>query len=172
MDVNGISLDSTADRNITGLVNEGLNTSNHQVADKYNAGNQQARGLLNSPSNFNQGLNYGDQVQSDAIKSRYNQAYGRQEQSLTLKNMMNADQDHVKQLQAASQLAGQEVETNKQKALLKNKIEQANKRARGQMLGSILGITGAVGGAYLGGGAGAGAGFQAGAAAGNAIGGT
>ncbi len=170
MDVNGISLESTANPAVTGLVNDANSHSNADIAQKYNSGTSQARGLLNTPDHMNDQLSYGNKAQTDAIKSRYDRSYGRQETALSLKTMMNADADHVRNLQNASQLANQEVETNRQKDLLKNKINQANKRARGQVLGTVLGITGAVAAGYATGGAGAGAGYAAGDAAGNMIG--
>ncbi len=179
MDVNGIPLDTTASPEVTGLVNSGISQTNSQIAQGYNSGASQARGLLNAPDHMNSQLAYGTDAQSAAIKQRTNAAYGRQEQKLSLDTMMKADSDHVRNLQAASQAANEEVQTNMQKDLLKNKINQANRRARGAVVGNVLGIVGAVGGAVLAGwgtagtgaAAGGAAGYAAGEAAGNAIGG-
>lgn len=178
MDVNGISLDSTRSPEIAGLVNDSIHHSNADIAKSY-SGASEGRGLLNTPDHMNSQLSYGNDAQSAAIKQRTDQAYGRSEKALSLKNIMNADSDHVRNLQIASQAANQEVQTNMQKDLLRDKISQANKRARGQVVGNVLGIVGAVVGGVVGGyatgGAGvapaAAAGYQGGQALGQGIGG-
>ncbi len=174
MDVNGISIDSTSSKDIQGLVDHDVHQSNSQIADSYSGGASEARGLLNTPDHMNSQLSYGNDAQSQAIRQRTDRSYDRSAQSVSLKNMMNADADHVRNLQVASQLANQEVQNNMQKDLLRNKIDQANKRARGAVVGNVLGIVGAVAGAVVGGyatgGAGAAAGGMAGYQGGQALG--
>ncbi len=179
MDINGQSLDAVSDPAITANVNKSVGQTNQGIASSYGSGAGEARGLLNS-GNFNQGLSYGDSATSSAIKSRYMTSYGLGEKQLSLENIKNAQTDHLRNLNVATQAAGQEVEMNKQKALIKWQIEQQNKKARGAVLGTVLGITGAVvGGVVAGAGSlgvgavgGAAAGYAAGNAAGNAIGGS
>jgi hypothetical protein len=171
MQVNGedIDLEPTVSKDVTGLVNEGVGQSNQGIAQSYTAGNSQARGLLNRTDGFNDQLSYGNSAESAAIRSRANRGYNRSEYQLNTKAMQAADSDHVRKLQMASALAGEEVETNKQKEMLKYKIEQANKRARGAIVGTVLGIVGGAAGAYLGLGAGVG-GAAAGAMVGSQLG--
>lgn len=153
--------------------------TNQQLHDQYNSGSQEARGLLTRPDGYNSGLAYGDNATTAAIKSRYMQGYNRQEKELSTENMLNANKDNIKKLQIATDMAGQEVELNKQKELLKWKIKQANKAHRGAVLGNVLGIVGAVaGGAVAAAGSfgigtvgGAAAGYAGGQALGNSIGG-
>lgn len=178
MDLSGVNLEPTADPNITAHTNELVHQNSGDIANQYGSGINQARGLLNAPENFNASLGYGDKATTAAIRSRYSMPYQREENQLKLDNLKNAQSDHLRSLQVASQAAGQEVENNKQKAILKWKIDQANKKARGAVLGSILGIVGGVAGGVLGSGAGpagtvagAGAGMSLGEGVGNAIGG-
>ncbi len=172
MVINGQSIDSTSDPGITQSVNRQVGMSNADVAQDYGKDNNQARGLLTQPSNFNSGLSYGDQATSDAIRGRYMPTFNRQQSELKLENIKNAASDHIRNLQVATDAAGQEVQMNKQKAMLKWKIEQQERAARGAILGQTLGIVGGVVGAVYGGGVGGAAGYQAGNAAGNAIGGS
>lgn len=144
IDGQDISLDPTASKEVTGLVNEASRPQSN-----YTAGNSQARGLLNRADGFNDQLAYGNGAESAAIRSRYSQAYNRSEYDLNTKMMQNASLDKIKKLQTVSALANEEVETNKQKEILKHKIEQANKRARGAIIGTVLGIAGGAAGAYL-----------------------
>lgn len=178
MDLNGYNVDSNADPNITANVNEQVGHSNADLAGKYGSGITQARGLLAQPETFNSQLGYGDKATSAAIRSRYSMPYNQSEKQLKLDNLRGAATDHLRQLSVASAAAGQEVEENRQKAILRWKVDQANKRARGAVVGSVLGIVGGVAGgiagAYAGGvgaGTGAMAGYQLGQGAGNMIGG-
>ncbi len=171
MDASKFDLTTTASKEIGGLVNDNVSHTNAQVAQGYNSGASEARGLLNAPDHINDQLAFGTQAQTDAIKSRYNQDYGRQEKKLSLKMMMNADGDHIKALGHASELANEEVRQNTEKELLKHKISQANKKARAAVVGNVLGIVGAVVAGVYTGGAGAAAGYAAGEGVGNAVGG-
>lgn len=155
---------------ITANVGQQVGESNRDVSNTYNAGTSAAKGLLNSPSNFNSGLSYGDSATSAAIKSRYTQQSNVASNQLSIDTMKQASSDHLRNLQTATAAAGQEVEQNKQKALLKWSIDQANKKARGAILGTTLGIVGGVVGGIYSGGAGAGAGYAVGSGVGNAIG--
>lgn len=172
MDLDGHNVDSAADPSITANINEQVGQTNHGIAAQYGSGMAQARGLLNQPDNYNQGISYGDKATSDAIRSRYSQGFHRHENELSTDIMKNASRDHIANLHVASQAAGQEVEDNRQKAILRWKVEQANKKARGAVLGNVLGIVGGVvGGIYGGGAPGAMAGYAAGQGVGNAVGG-
>lgn len=174
------AMTETHDPSLAAFANEQVRQTNQDIAHSY--GDQAvstARGLLNAPDNFNSGLSYGDHATSEAIKSRYQQKYMQGENQLRTDIMKNAQSDHLRNLQVATDAAGKEVELNKQKALLKWKIDQANKHARGAIVGQTLGIVGAVVGAVAGGYATAGtgavaggaAGYQAGQGLGQAIGG-
>ncbi len=173
MDLNQFdnNINSTADPSLRANVNEQVGQTNQNVADNYAQGAQSAgRGLLNSHDNFNSGLSYGDRATTAAIKSRYDRQYQQSENKLKLDVMKNAQSDHIRNLQVAGQAAGQEVALNKEKAILKWKKEQADKKARGQVIGTTLGIVGGVVGAIYGGPAGAGAGYALGSGVGSAVG--
>ncbi len=147
--------------------------SNQDIANTYGqAAMASGRGLLNAPNNTNSSLSYGDQATTAAIRGRTNQKYTQEENGLKLDIIKNAQADHIRNLQSATQLASQEVEQNRQKALLKWKIDQANKKARGSIVGETLGIIGGAAAAYYSGGnmAAAGAGYQAGKGIGTAVG--
>lgn len=169
-EINGINVDSTNDPSIQSTVNFQSGQSNAGVAQGYSQpGQEAAQGLLNRPDNYNKGLNYGDAATSAAIKQKYMGQYNIQNNALSLETTRNATADQIHNLSATTQAAGQEVEQNRQKALLKWNVEQQNKRARGAILGNVLGIVGAVGGGVAGAFAG-GVGAPAGAAAGYALG--
>ncbi len=171
MEWNDKSLDPTSDPSITAAVKEQVGQSNHDLANTYGQQAQTAgRGLLNSHDNFNNGLSYGDAATTAAIKGRYEQKYKQSENALSLDTMTKANADHIRNLQVATNAAGQEVEMNKQKAILKWKIQQAEKKARGAVVGNVLGIVGGVVGAVYGGPAGAGAGYALGQGVGTAAG--
>ena len=167
------ALKETHDPSLAAFSNQQVGQSNQDVANSYGQGAMSAgRGLLNAPSNTNSSLSYGDQATTSAIQSRYQQKYTQNENALKLDVMKNAQNDHIRNLQSATAMAGQEVEQNRQKALLKWKIDQANKKARGAIVGETLGIVGGVVGGIYGGPAGAGAGYAAGSGIGNAVGGS
>lgn len=147
-----------------------LGGSNADLAKKYSAGSGEARGLLMNAPDSNSGLSYGDRAISDAIKSRSMREFNTSQNRLELETMKSAQTDHLRNLQVATQAASQEVEQNKQKAILRWKIDQANKASRGQVLGTTLGIVGGVVGAVYGGPAGAAAGYAAGSGVGSAVG--
>lgn len=167
------NLDPTASAAIGGRVEELNRQSTNDIQNQYGSGMGQARGLISQPDNFGSQLSYGDRATSDAIRSRYNKGYEREERQLRLENLRNASNDKIRNLQVASSAAAQEVEMNKQKAILKERIEQANKRARGAVIGTVLGIVGGGAGLALGQGnpmAGM-AGYAAGQGVGNMAGG-
>src|SRR6185503_7205415 len=169
MDVNGQNLDPTATPAITDSINHQVGMSNQGLANSYssNAG----QGLLNLNTSGGSGTAFQPSAESAAIRNRYMPQFNRSEQQLSLDNLKGAQEDHIRNLQVATAAAGQEVELNKQKAILKDKIDQANKKARGAVLGTVLGIVGGVVAGIYTGGTGAAAGYAAGNAAGNAIGG-
>lgn len=170
MDINGIDLEARGNAQVDALALEGRK-SNADVGREYMQGTQAGRGLLTQPSDGNQGLAYGSPMQA-AIKQRYMNEYNFEHQKLNNRVLRAASEDHLRNLSATSQLANEEVQQNRQKAMLKNEIEQANKRARGQVLGTVLGITGGIAGAFAGGPTGAMAGYAAGSGAGQMIGGS
>ncbi len=164
------NLNSTSSRELGQQIGDLTHQSNANVAGQYGSGFTEARGLLNPATNPGQGLAYGDQATSDAIRSRSNQAYTRKEHDIKTDILKNASHDHLAALQVASHAAGEEVEQNRQKELLRWKIDQQNKKARGAVLGTVLGITGGVVAGIYTGGAGAGAGYAAGQGIGQAVG--
>lgn len=165
------ALKETHDPSLAAFSNQQLGQSNQSVADSYGHDAMAAgRGLLNAPNNMNSSLSYGDQATTAAIRGRTQQNYTQNENGLKLDVMKGAQADHIRNLQSATAMAGQEVEQNRQKALLKWKIDQANKKARGAIVGTTLGIVGGVVGAYFGGPGGAAAGYAAGSGVGQAYG--
>jgi hypothetical protein len=171
MDVNGVSLDSTSSPALGALVDEHGKQTNSSIAQGYMQGAGVGKGLLNNPDQGNQNLAYGNPM-STAIRQRYMGEYTQNMNEINNRVLRAASADHIRNLATTSQLASQEVEMNRQKELLKNQIDQANKRARGQVLGTILGIVGGIGGAVAGGAGGAMAGYQLGQGAGQVAGGS
>lgn len=172
MDYNNADLTSTNSQALGGLINEHNATDATKLGQSYSSGISEGRGLLNRPDTMNQSLSYGNDATSNAIKQKYTQQYGLASRELSTKTMAQAHSDQVQKLTVASQLADQEVQMNKDKALLRDKKKQADRKARGAVLGHVLGIVGGVAAGVYTGGAGAPAGFMAGEAAGNAIGGS
>lgn len=172
MDYNNLDLTSTNSAALSGLINENNATNANKLSQNYSSGISEGRGLLNRPDTINKSLSYGDNATSNAIRSKYSHQYELSARELSTKTMAQAHSDQIKKLTVASQLADQEVQMNKDKALLRDKKKQADRKARGAVLGHVLGIVGGVvAGAYTMGTA-APAGFMAGEAAGNAIGGS
>lgn len=170
MEIEGQSLEASADPNIAANVNEYGRGSNQSLADSFSSG--AGRGLLSSRNNFDQDTGFGHSAEMDAIRGRYMPQFDRQEKQLKLDNLKAAGMDRIRNLQVATEAAGQEVQMNKQKTILKDKIEKAQRAARGAVLGHVLGIVGGVVAGYFTAGTGAAAGFAAGEAAGQAIGGS
>src|SRR5579872_4359226 len=160
MDVNGQSIDPTATPAITQNVSNQTGISNQGLANSYD-GSSAGRGLLSGQSNnnFNSTLGFGNSAETAVIRARYMPQYQRQESQLSLDQIRGAQEDHIRNLQVATQAAGEEVQINRQKAILANQIDQQNKKARGAVLGTTLGIVGGVVGAVYGGPAGAAAGY-------------
>jgi hypothetical protein len=171
MDVNGQSLESTASKDITENINQFSRGNVQSTADSY-SGNSAGRGILNAQTNFDRGLGGENTAEAAAIRNRYMPQYDRHERQLNLDNVRAAGADRIRNLAVATQAASEEVQLNRQKAILKDKIEKAQRAARGAVLGHVLGIVGGVVGGVVTGGVGAAAGFAAGEAAGNAIGGS
>lgn len=171
MDVNGIDLEASSNPSISAHMNELASDNTQNQANRYTQDFSQAKGLLTQPEHFSSSLAYGDKATSDAIRQRSGlQPYLRQESQLKLDAVKNASSDRLRALSAATTAASQEVAMNKQKALLRWQVDQANKKARGAVLGHVLGIVGAVGGAIVGTYAAPGAGTAVGASAGAALG--
>lgn len=170
MDIDGQSLEASANSDITANIGEYSRGSNQSLADSF--GSSAGRGLLSSRNNFDQNTGFGHSAEMDAIRGRYMPKFERQEKQLNLDNLRGASMDRLRNLQVATQAAGEEVQINKQKAILKDKIEKAQKAARGAVLGHVLGIVGGVVGGVVSGGTAAAGGYMAGQAAGQAIGGS
>lgn len=168
------ALKETHDPSLAAFSNEQVGQTNQAIANNYGGAAMAAgRGLLNTPNPTNSSLSYGDQATTSAIQSRYQQKYNQGEAQLKTDIMKSAESDHVRNLQVATDAAGKEVELNKQKALLKWKIDQANKKARGAVVGEVLGIVAGAATTYFSGGnvaAGAAA-YQAGKGVGQSAGG-
>jgi hypothetical protein len=149
---------------VTDFSNLAASDSTAQRHSNYMGGTEAARGLLNSPDSYSGGLSYGDSAVRDAIRQKGVGSFNQSQNRLSIETLKRADQDHVKKLEVASQMANEEFQMNMQKEILRKKQAQAKQMARGAMVGSVLGIVGAVGGASV---PGAGVG---GAIAGNRLG--
>lgn len=171
MEINGQSLEATATPSVTQNINNQALRSNQDVANSYDSGGA-GRGLLRDNGGFNDTLQFSNSAERDAISRRYMPQFERQSQRLKLDNLKGAQMDHLRNLQVATQAASEEVQLNRQKAILKDKIEKQQRAARGAVLGHVLGIVGGVVAGVYTAGTGTAAGFAAGEAAGNAIGGS
>ena len=157
---------------ITDFGHEAQAGSGAQNYAKYNSGAPQVAGLMNQPDNYSQKLGGADNAQLNAIKSKYDQKFGQDQSRLNLTLMKQANEDHLRKVQIANQMANQEMEINRQKEMLRQQRKAAKRQARGAMIGNVLGIVGAVGGG-LAGGLGTGGtpmGAIAGASVGNSLG--
>lgn len=170
----GVKMDDVQETSspiIQALGSEARNETAESMAKQYGGGTENARGLLNQGGNsFNSGLSYGDKAMSSAIRGKYMGDFNRNAHKVNLNNLRNADEDHIRKLSVASELANQEVEMNRQKEILKHKMKQAKKQQRGALIGSVLGIVGGVAGGVAGSMAAPGVGTGAGAMAGSALG--
>lgn len=148
------------------------NESSAGLQSNYMGGTEAARGLLNQPDTFSRGLGGSDSATQAAIRSKMSQGFARSQNHLSIDTLKNANQDHLKKLEVATQMAAEEQSMNLQKEILRKKQKQAQAAMRGQLIGTVLGIAGGVGGAMIpgAGAAGAMAGYQLGSGAGNAIG--
>lgn len=152
---------------VSSFVDEARNENQSDLAQKYGSAIQEGQGLINRPDNYNQGLSFGNQALSQAIRNKY-QGQNLQPQAMALESRRMATESHLNKLNMASQLAADEANMNLQKEILRQKKKQAQRAARGQVLGAVLGIGGAIaGGAVTGGNA---AGIMAGASAGQGVG--
>jgi hypothetical protein len=133
----------------------------------YTGGSASARGLLSDSGGLDRSLSY-DNPTLSAIKQKYGASeFGRENKRLNLSMFRAAQEDNLRKVQVANELAGQEIEINRQKEMLRRQRKAASKAARGQLIGTALGIVGMGVGAYMGG---PGAGRLAGAMVGNAVG--
>lgn len=171
MGLNTEDVEQHSDPSISAVGSDARNETAKSLAGQYSGGVENARGLLSQGGNeLNSGLNYGDQAMSLAIRQKYMGEFNRNVHKVNLNNLRAADEDHIRKLSVASELANQEVEMNRQKEILKHKMKEAKKAQRGAMVGQVLGIVGGVvAGAYSGGAA-AGAGYAVGSGIGNAAG--
>lgn len=108
----------------------------------YNQGSQNASGLMNDSGSFDRGL-ASQNPEMSAIKQKYNTDFGRNQKRLSLSLMKQGEEDHLRKVQIANQMASEEMQINQQKEMLKWQRKQAKKMARAQTIGSVLGIVGA-----------------------------
>lgn len=157
-------------RETEGLINQGMQSTPEQSYGQLSQGVGDSRGLLNQQDNFNQGMAYGDQALSSAIRSKYSKPYNVQMSGLDNKMKLDARNAHFEKIRTAHQMANEEANLNFQKELIKYKQKKQKQAQRSALIGQTLGIVGAaVGGAY-GGPAGAAAGGGAGQMMGSEIG--
>lgn len=141
-------------------------------AANYGSGTETARGLLNRPDTFSEGIGGGDPAMSQAIRAKYTSGFNRNVDRMNLQNLKKAGDDHLKKLEVATQMANEEHKMNFEKEMARKKAAQAKAAMRGQLLGSVLGIVGGVAGGVATGGNPMGimAGAQLGSGTGQAIG--
>ncbi len=147
-----------------GLIKQGMESTPEKEYASLSQGTDYS-GLLNQPDTFNQGLSYGDQGMSDAIKQKYSRPFNVQQQGMQNKMKLDARNEHFAKIKMAHDLAGQEANTNFQKEMVKYKQKQAKQQQRTAIIGSVLGLVGSVVGGIYGGPGGASAGGAAGNAA-------
>lgn len=135
----------------------------------YSQGNANAAGLMNDSGGFDRGLGSSNPELS-AIKSKYGGQFGREQKRLNLNLLKQGEEDNLRKIQIANQMASEEMAINRQKELLRWQRKQAKKAARGQMIGSILGIVGAGAGMAMGGEGGRAAGGMVGYSVGSGVG--
>lgn len=152
-----------------GLIKAGMESTPEQAYGSISQGTRDSAGLLSGPETFNQGLSFGDQALSSAIRSKYSKPYNLKMQGLENKMRLDARNAHQAKLETAHQLASQEAELNFQKEMIKYKKKMARRQQRQQLVGSVLGIVGGVAGGIMGGPAGAMGGAGAGQAGGQAL---
>jgi hypothetical protein len=158
------------DINATSFGQEARNESSSGLASNYTGGTERARGLLNSTDNFSENLGGGANPMQDAIRQKYAGGFERNQNRVDFEALKGAKNDHLKKLQVATEMAGQEHQMNFEKEMQRKKMANAKAAMRGQIMASVLGIAGGVGGAALGGPAGAAAGYQLGSGTGQAVG--
>jgi hypothetical protein len=138
---------------------------------EYSQGSRFASGLLDQPSSFERGLGGAPaSPELSAIKAKYNQEFGQSQRRLNLNVMKQGEEDNLRKIQIANQMAAEEMEINRQKELLRWQRKQAKRAARGQMIGSVLGIVGAGAGMAIGGPGGRAAGGMVGYSVGSGVG--
>lgn len=145
-----------------GLIKQGMESTPDQAYGSIAQGTKDSAGLLSGPETFNQGLSFGDQALSSAIRSKYSKPYNVKMQGLENKMRLDARNAHQAKLETAHQLASEEAQMNFQKEMIKYKKKMAKRQMRQQLVGSVLGIGATVAGGAMGG--------PAGAAGGSAVG--
>lgn len=159
------------DINATNYAQEARTETSGGLHQNYMGATPSAVGLLNKTDNFSKGLGGGsDSAMQMAIRNKYAGEYHRKQERLNLDMLKNANTDHLRKLQTASDLAGQEHQLNMQKEIMRKKQAQAKQAMRAQLVGTVLGIVGGVAGGAMTGGAGTGAGIMAGQALGTGVG--
>lgn len=153
-----------------GLINQGLTSTPEKEYQNLSQGTDTS-GLLTQPDNFNQGLSFGDQALSSAIRGKYSRPFQLEQSGLQNKMKLDARNEHFQKILTAHKMASEEAAMNFQKELLKYKQKQAKKAQRGQIVGQVLGLVGGVVGGVYGGAGGAAGGMAAGNMVGNSAGG-
>ncbi len=155
-------------RETESLIKQGFESTPDKAYGQLSAGTDTS-GLLSQSDNMNQGLSFGDQGLSQAIRSRYSRPFQAQQSGLQNKMKLDARNEHFEKIRVAHELANQEAQTNFQKEMIKYKQKMAKRAQRQQIVGSVLGLTGGVIGGMMGGPAGAAGGMAAGGAASQAV---
>lgn len=161
----------TSNREIKDLVNEAGRESAGSVRDKYMGYTQGAKGLLRPDDTAEKRMAMNPM--NDAIKRKVNQGFGNSQARLKQQIGMDAQVDHLKKLEIASNLASEEHQLNLEKIRIKKEMARAKRAARGQLLGSVLGtVAGVAGTVFSGGNIAVGmAAYKAGEGAGQYVGG-
>lgn len=154
-------------RETEGLIRQGMESTPEQEYSRISQGVDDSRGLLTQQDNTNQGLAYGDEALSSAIRGKMSKGYNVARSGLENKMKLDARNEHQAKLMTAHQMANEEANLNFQKEMIKYKQKKMKQAQRQQLIGQVLGLTGAVVGGVYGGPAGA----AAGGAAGNMVGG-
>ncbi len=154
-------------RETQGLIQQGFDSTPDQAYGELSRGVGDSRGLLNQPDNFNQGLSYGNDAMSSAIRSKYSRPFEVQQSGLENKMKLDARNVHFKKLETAHQLANEEANMNFQKELIKYEQKKQKRAQRGALIGQVLGLVGGVVGGVYGGPAGSAVGGTAGQSVGS-----
>lgn len=152
-----------------GLIKKGMDSTADKEYQNISQGTDTS-GLLNGGSGFNDGLNFGNDAMTQAIRQKYSKPFQVQQQGLQNKMKLDARNEHFTKIHTAHQLANEEANLNFQKEMIKYKQKMQKKAMRGQIISTVLSLGGAVAGGVVGGPVGAMAGYGGGAMAGQAIG--
>lgn len=158
-------------RETEGLIKQGFESTPDQAYGQLSQGVGDSKGLLTQDDNFNQGLSYGDQALTSAIRSKFSKPHNIQMSGMENKMKLDARNAHFAKIQTAHQLANEEANLNFQKELIKYKQKKQKQAQRSALIGQTLGLVGGVVGGIYGGPAGAAGGMAGGQMVGSQLGG-